>query len=180
VAWGEPWSGQRLLMRGPIVARQEGGSQAHVAGSASLLKRHQNVRQESSRGVYDRRHMSSAPRASPVVFRPHRWQGCHGQVWPGWIPRSPSSTVWRPRRVSALPRVGKSRSSLACHHAITAYAIVWWKPSAVMSRSCSRATRASDVTRRGDSAPPVPTPPRPHGPSYGLRRRSHRTSHAAL
>ena len=72
-------------MRGPIVARQEGRSQAQGAGSAGLLKLHQNVSQESSRGVYDWRHMSSAPRASPVVFRPHRWQGCRGQVCPGHL-----------------------------------------------------------------------------------------------
>ena len=37
VAWGEPWSGQRFLMRGPIVARQEGGSQAQVAGREAFL-----------------------------------------------------------------------------------------------------------------------------------------------
>jgi hypothetical protein len=66
------------------------------------------------------------------------YPACHmedtGASRPGWIPRSPSSTIWRPQTASAIIRVWKSRSPLSGHHAVTAHAIDRWERFSAISR----------------------------------------------
>jgi hypothetical protein len=81
----------------------------------------------------------------PAYRRPVLWKPWVS--WPEWTPRSSSSTIWRPRTVSAIIRGWKSRSPLSCHPSVTAHAIVRRDRLSAVSLSCVPRLRVCALLR---------------------------------